>query len=462
MTISFTNSVGYTRSFSTNELTIVIINLNATNSYYTNGLNDLLYVRVKEGNLLLFDLTDNINRKVFESFSIGYDASNPFNLKFTHNSTAIEYTVDNALMSVGFSGTTPISTLESQYMKLYVITSSTSYLTTNDIVKDVGELSVSPAEIKSFVGANGIVLSNDANNFTISINGSNIADNELTIAKINSLQTSLDNLDVRILTNHDDIAALDLSSISGLSSALNGKMNSGDQIQIWSTGTTYTPITHLKINGSTVTFNSTFAEVTISDLVTLTNTVNDPITGLTGKVSSQQFTSTTNNLDAAIIAVENDILTKQDEITSSNRINANLIHDGTVSNTEFSYLNSVTSNIQTQLTGKQDILTASNRLNAALIHDGTVSNLEFSYLNNVTSNLQVQLDAKVDDAKEGSLKFYDPASQLNVISVSTLVYFLNTVHGLDNVGRLTFNVKPLISDIGNCDFSAWMISQAKR
>ena len=169
MTISFTNSVGYTRSFSTNELTIVITNLNAINSDYTNGLNDLLYVRVKEGNLLLFDLTDNINRKIFECFTIGYDTTNPFNLKFTHNSTATEYTVDNALISVGFSGTTPISTLESQYMKLYITTSSSSYLTTNDIVKDVGQYSVSPAEIKSFVGTNGIVLSNDANDFTISI-----------------------------------------------------------------------------------------------------------------------------------------------------------------------------------------------------------------------------------------------------------------------------------------------------
>ena len=57
MNISFTTSVGYTRSFSTNELTIVITNLNATNSYYTNGLNDLLYVRVKEGYLLLFDFS---------------------------------------------------------------------------------------------------------------------------------------------------------------------------------------------------------------------------------------------------------------------------------------------------------------------------------------------------------------------------------------------------------------------
>ena len=49
MTISFTNSVGYTHSFSTNELTIIIKNLTDTNSYYTNGLNDLLYVRINKG-----------------------------------------------------------------------------------------------------------------------------------------------------------------------------------------------------------------------------------------------------------------------------------------------------------------------------------------------------------------------------------------------------------------------------
>ena len=195
---------------------------------------------------------------------------------------------------------------------------------------------------------------------------------------------------------------MDLSSISGLSYALNGKMNSGDQIQIWSTGTTYTPITHLKINGSTVSFNSTFAEVSLPLLTTLNNTINDSITGLNAKVSTSQFTTTTNNLDAAIVATEADILTKQNEITSSNRLNANFIHDGTVSNTEFSYLNNLTRNIQAQLTNKQNEISASNRLNANLIHDGTVSNTEFSYLNNLTSNIQTQLNAKVDDAKEGS------------------------------------------------------------
>ena len=269
-------------------------------------------------------------------------------------------------------------------------------------------------------------------------------------------------LTTNITQNTTDIANLDLSSIDGLGNALAGKMNSGDQLQIWTGGTNYSVATHLRINGSTVTFNGSFAELTITQLTTLSNTVNDSITGLSSKVSSLQFTATTNNLDAAIVATENDILTKQDAITSSNRLNADLIHDGTISNIEFSYLNNLTGNIQSQLTNKQNEISASNRLNASLISNGTVNDLQFSYLNNATSNIQTQLNAKVDDAKESSLKYYDPSSQLNVISGTSPVYFLNTDHSVDGAGRLTFNVKPLVTDIGSGSFTSWMISQAKR
>ena len=50
----------------------------------------------------------------------------------------------------------------------------------------------------------------------------------------------------------------------------------------------------------------------------------------------------TNGLQSALDA-------KQDTISSSSRINADLIHDGSISNTEFGHLNGVTSNIQTQI-----------------------------------------------------------------------------------------------------------------
>ena len=52
------------------------------------------------------------------------------------------------------------------------------------------------------------------------------------------------------------------------------------------------------------------------------------------------------------------------------------------------------SNAQTQLDAKQATIDTSNRLNANLIHDGSVDNTEFGYLNGVTSAIQTQIDTK--------------------------------------------------------------------
>ena len=66
------------------------------------------------------------------------------------------------------------------------------------------------------------------------------------------------------------------------------------------------------------------------------------------------------------------------------------IHDGTVSNTEFGYLNGVTSGIQSQIDTKQATIDTSNRLDASLIH--AISNTEFAGLDGLDSNIQ-QLDS---------------------------------------------------------------------
>lgn len=52
-------------------------------------------------------------------------------------------------------------------------------------------------------------------------------------------------------------------------------------------------------------------------------------------------------------------------------------------------------NLLSELSAKQPLIQASNRLNADLIHDGSVSNAEFGYLNGVNDNIQTQLNAKV-------------------------------------------------------------------
>ena len=80
--------------------------------------------------------------------------------------------------------------------------------------------------------------------------------------------------------------------------------------------------------------------------------------------------------------------------TLSAGVDATKIADGSVDNTEFQYLNGVTSAIQTQIDSKQATIDASNRLNANLVGDGSVDNTELSYLNGVTSAVQTQLDGK--------------------------------------------------------------------
>ena len=91
-------------------------------------------------------------------------------------------------------------------------------------------------------------------------------------------------------------------------------------------------------------------------------------------------------------------------------INPSKLADGTVSDLEFQRLNGVTAPIQTQLDGKApvvhkhdasdietgvlDVARIPTGIDAANLANGTVSNTEFQYLNNVSSNIQTQLDGK--------------------------------------------------------------------
>jgi hypothetical protein len=79
-------------------------------------------------------------------------------------------------------------------------------------------------------------------------------------------------------------------------------------------------------------------------------------------------------------------------IKSAAAIDATKIADGSVTSTEFQFINTLSSNAQTQLDAKQATIDSSNRLNANLIHDGSVDNTEFGYLNGVSSAIQTQID----------------------------------------------------------------------
>ena len=86
--------------------------------------------------------------------------------------------------------------------------------------------------------------------------------------------------------------------------------------------------------------------------------------------------------------------TKDGVTTLASGIDATKIADGTVTDSEFQYINSLSANAQTQIDGKQATIDASSRLNANLVGDGSVDDTEFGYLDGVTSDIQTQLSAK--------------------------------------------------------------------
>ena len=119
-TINFTNSSGLALQFPNHDLDLVLTELTTGNTYYSVGNNDLVYIMLGSGYLLVMDISNTINRKLFESYHFSSSNLYPFQIKLTHDSTSAVMSINDALIASGYSGVTPVSSLASVYMMLYI------------------------------------------------------------------------------------------------------------------------------------------------------------------------------------------------------------------------------------------------------------------------------------------------------------------------------------------------------
>jgi len=126
-------------------------------------------------------------------------------------------------------------------------------------------------------------------------------------------------------------------------------------------------------------------------------------TGLITASSTDTFTNKTIDADGTGNSITN---IEDANIKAAAAIDATKIADGSVTSAEFQYINTLSSNAQTQIDSKQATIDSSARLNANLVGDGSVDNTEFGYINGVTSAIQTQINtANADIATKASAGF---------------------------------------------------------
>ena len=182
-----------------------------------------------------------------------------------------------------------------------------------------------------------------------------------------------------ITANADDIA-IDSSVVTLTGSqALSNKTGNISQ---WTNDAGYLTA---ETDNQTLSFSTPNLTISNGNAVNLSTLT----TGLITASSTDTFTNKTIDADGTGNSITN---IENANIKAAAAIDATKIADGSVTSTEFQFINSLSSNAQTQINSKQATIDSSARLNANLVGDGSVDNTEFGYINGVTSAIQTQIN----------------------------------------------------------------------
>ena len=85
---TLTNSQGKVLTYTNEFVETILLQLNASNNYYTTGDDDILFIKIGSNKVLVLDYTYHIDRNVFQNCTINENTINDYNLEFILNNTS--------------------------------------------------------------------------------------------------------------------------------------------------------------------------------------------------------------------------------------------------------------------------------------------------------------------------------------------------------------------------------------
>ena len=77
---TLTNSEGKRLTYTNEFIEAIMLQLSPSNSYYTSGDDDILFIKIGSNKILVLDYTYHINKNIFQNCTINENTINDYNL----------------------------------------------------------------------------------------------------------------------------------------------------------------------------------------------------------------------------------------------------------------------------------------------------------------------------------------------------------------------------------------------
>ena len=144
MSTVLARSDGSSTTYLNTELSAILVGLEASNNLHVEQ-SGVAFRRLSANRLLLHDVNSTLGRKLLETFSVVYDVTFTYGLRWSSNN--VDMSTQAAVSAAGHGGTTVIN-LASIHATTFFVSFPDTYILPSQLVKNTGVFATTAANLK--------------------------------------------------------------------------------------------------------------------------------------------------------------------------------------------------------------------------------------------------------------------------------------------------------------------------